>query len=187
MAQDRKKTFIERSKQEIKICKELIRVINGMTEIVKTFDGKVLNKRLINKFQSELGEDNRFLFMTDTMFGYRKIRVYAQGDRTFNIDGHFSGYTDLNDIDLWDCFAFKPNNYSLADGAQRIDAEKTNENILKYIERLEKEIAEREDCIANYDNYENRFREVEKTIRDYAKEVPYMMRKSITIGDWYAQ
>lgn len=182
-----KAEFIRKCEQQIKVYECFVKCMPYVKDIIKSFDNKVLNKRLVSalneKISEEIKQGTKFYlspcyssdYTTLTLSNYSELRdVYIT-----NEDGSkkFIGYVDnyLNSLNLY------VNNLN-----NRIDSQKTIEYIDKFLTPyLFNNIAIYKDCINNYDYYISENAKLDKFITEYKNKVPYIMQHQIVLNRNY--
>ncbi|MBO8428298.1 MAG: hypothetical protein IAC58_07135 [Firmicutes bacterium] len=178
---------IRKCEQQIKVYECFVKCMPYIKDIIKSFDNKVLNKRIVTalneKISEEIKQGTKFYlspcydsdYTTLTFSNYSTLRdVYMTNEDGSKI---FIGYVDtyLNSLNL---YVNKLNN--------RIDSEKTIEYIDKIlVPWLFNNIAICKDCINNYDYYLSENEKLVKFINEYKKKVPYMMQHQIILNRNY--
>lgn len=125
----KKEMFIQKATDKIKQEKQIIKCLNLLKEVVKSFDGKVYNKRLINKV-------NDVIRMNDlNRCGFNKSEY---NDNDIYVFVHQMGNVSHNRIYL----------KVKTDSNNRIKLTETIEEIEKTIESRNKDIEEiKNDCV----------------------------------------
>lgn len=168
-----KGNFILKREAQIRLHRLVLDELNKIKELISAFDGKVINKRLLTAYEQQ-GLQSHASFEYDYN-GTAMLKIFYIGQaREIYENGKFKGYVSE------DTFTFL---LAPQDGNKtRLDALKTIDNITALENRLTKNIAYMEDCIANFDKYMQQGREIEELIEKYRRNVPYDAALNITIN-----
>lgn len=163
----KKSEFIAEKLQVIKVKKIVIDTLNSIIPTIEKFDNKVYNKRLITAFQKvSPNKDISFVIKND------KVELYCNNDLRMFYDeqGRYLGYIS-RDIE-WLYIHF--NKEGKIDGTETINVANN------VISRLNNEIMEYQNCIADYDTYMALNDDIIKAIKNYRDKVPNSLRLNIT-------
>ena len=174
-----KETYIFKSKSYIRLNNTLIDVLNNAKDIIKSFDGKVLNKRIIKMLNEKIfsGEEFNgcsFSLVKDEYSQTHHINVIMGGRQReiFNPVTHkFMGYLNYYEsvIDVH------------TDSDNRIIANETLSCVDKIIDGKKRAINEHLMIVENFDKYAELSGNIEKEISKYKKEVPQGVQLRISI------
>ena len=174
-----KETYIFKFRSYIRLNNTLIDVLNNAKEIIKSFDGKVLNKRIIKVlnekiFSSEEFNGCCFSLVKDEYSQTHHINVIMGGRQReiFNPATHkFMGYLNY----------YEPVIDVHTDSNNRIIANETLSCVDKIITEKQKAIGEHLMIVENFDKYVEMSGNIEKEISKYKKEVPQGVQLRISI------
>ncbi len=163
---DRKARFMQRADNQIKIYELLIRANRTAMDVIKSFDGKVLNNRLTKAVETEIKKIHPRLFAELTISykhdvsnneGRLKISLY---DYDYNsLDNDSSLYITLSPFD---------------DGNRVVWAE--TESRKENEEHRQDWIADWKHCKKSYDNSYKQAMKIYEMIEKYNKSVNFNMR-----------
>ena len=174
-----KETYILKFKSYIRLNNTIVDVLNNAKEIIKSFDGKVLNKRIIKVLNGKIfsGEEFNgccFSLNKDEYSQTHHINVIIGGRQreifspiTHKFMGYLNYYESVIDVHT--------------DSDNRIIANETLSCVDKIITEKQKAISEHLITIENFDKYTELSGNIEKEIAKYKKEVPQSVQLRISI------
>lgn len=157
---DRKQRFVSKTSEQIDALKKLIPAHQIALDIIKSFDGKILNNRLTNTIKERLkqqdknfGADLEWKYNYDTKTNYGRLEI-----------SYYGIYPSVSvglEITL--------------NGDDRIVWASTQENKYNTDDGLRSLIAEREQAIKQYDKIYREAEKLSQTIEQYGK-LNYLVR-----------
>ena len=164
---------------EIKMDNLFIDAIKRIKEILVEHkcDGKVFNKRITDMIEKELGISQFCTVKKDASWRNRYIKVYLNNDeRWYSDGGKINGYVEQNSVLGLDIIVDLQN--------ERIKLAETLKSLDGSISRYEKNIANMEDCIANYNVYKASEDKLMAAIEEYNKSVPSRLKSYVNVHDY---
>jgi len=154
-----KQAFIDYSKQQIKTNNDLIKAWELIIPIVKSYDGKVINKRLTTAIDKELSKTfKQFYTSIDTFTTYFRLNITVRDNDSYRTSEFSYNYTDYHDS----AYCNEIIDY-------RLDYEKLLKSILKSIDDLEETNKKLDYEVNNIDEIENKFRHIISQIDDFSR------------------
>ena len=164
---ERKKRFIDTANAQISVLKTLQRARKVTLEVIKQFDGKVLNNRLTKVVAQE----------------FAKIDPHLYASLTISYDSVLKNNAGVLEIEVWHQFANVRDKYdikivlsSLVDGNRvmfaETESEKSNDE-----EYLTNRIQGYQDAIKGYDKSYKTAVRLNEMIEKYGKEINHHLRE----------
>lgn len=170
---------------EIKNRKEALKLYDGIIEVVKKFDGKVLNKRFdtaLKKVDGRLSYEREYSWLKIKMnvFDSRSCKSVKKDSYGYSCTNYISdSYLMLNSL-LY-TYSYNPDDKVALDNERIISG-----NIIfalnKGRRQIEETIKELEESISKVDEWKNRLKEIENEMRKTMNEVPYIIREYYDIN-----
>lgn len=159
-----KEEFCLKLNRQIAVNNLLAEAFKSFEEIIKSFDGKVINVKLVRAFQEQ-----------SEKLGF-KFHVTKDNDRiTVNINGReremymgktFIGYVGSNNEE------FRMALYDF----NRINAEGSIKGLQETLKRLEKQTAEKQNIVDNFDFYVEESLKFEEAYNHYKETIPWLLQ-----------
>lgn len=183
LSNDNKVSFIEKTKQQIKLFYLLLERIEILKSTLLDFNGKVLNIRFKKAFSAMLEQQDRTGVSLQTIeydsYFQRYEAKFTIGfygeERCFYVEKQFKGYLPISQ---W-TFSI------IVDVDKRIKANESINLLDKDISVLKEKITTMQSCIDNYDKYAEKSFEIERLINEYKKSVPHILQLNIIVGRPY--
>lgn len=170
---------------EIKNRKEALRLYDGIIEVVKKFDGKVLNKRFdtaLKKVDGRLSYNREYSWLEIKMnvFDSRSCKSVKKDSYGYSCTNYISdSYLRLNSL----LYAYSHNpDEKVALDNERIISANIILALIKGKRQIEETIEELEESISKVDEWKNRLKEIENEMRKTMNEVPYIIREYYDIN-----
>lgn len=175
---EHKDTFIKKTNFEISNLRNLKSVWEFLIDIVKPYDGKVINKRFINKAQEEIkkaGFTNVFIGFQNSWNGERQnkleLRVYDNYCKEANC---YIDSTRLKDI------LYGQEEY-MDENTFRMNAENFRLAVEYNNEFLENRIKELTECIDRIDEVIEKYENMRKYVETTLSSIPNKLREHISV------
>lgn len=170
---------------EIKNRKEALKLYDGIIEVVKKFDGKVLNKRFdtaLKKVDGRLSYNREYSWLEIDMnvFDSRSCKSVKKDSYGYSCTNYISdSYLRLNS--LLHAYSHNPDEKVALDN-ERIISSNIILALIKGKRQIEETIKELEESISKVDEWKNRLKEIENEMRKTMNEVPYIIREYYDIN-----
>ena len=164
---------------EIKMDNLFIDAIKRIKEILVEHkcDGKVFNKRITDMIEKELGISQFCAVIKNAAGRNRYIKAYLSNDERWYSDGDkIKGYIEQNSVLGLNVIVDLQN--------ERIKLAETLKSLDDSISRYEKNIADMEDYIANYNVYKASEDKLMAAIEEYNKSVPSRLKSYVNVHDY---
>ena len=96
---DRKKRFMQKADKQIEILEKLIRARKIALNVIKTFDGKVLNNRLTNAVEKDLKAFDSSLYVS-LVISYNYSVTNNEGKLKIEVSHYDSGFEDSVSLNI---------------------------------------------------------------------------------------
>lgn len=159
-----KEEFIKQVNGEIERQELLIKFLPTVMETIKEFDGKVYNKRLINKLKEKAAEVDERIGVSQDYFNEKRIEVRVHTDK-FRYANNYQSTT----IEI----IYNPENKRIS--SEDTISDKYNKN---YMTHCEMALNDLHDAIDNYDKYMYMAEDLRKKIGEFNK-VNYRFRQNL--------
>ena len=174
---ERKERFLKISKANIAVFEELIQATKDALEVIKTFDGKVLNNRLTNAVKEKF---NRNTTSASLSIEYNYKTNQNEGKLKINVT-NWNGASHTTSIRII---------LSNPPYEERIAADKTEELFYENsLQQIEKYINQYKDAAKNYDKRMKKAMNVVNAINEYAKVEGFLRdfwkAESVIRGTYY--
>lgn len=170
---------------EIKNRKEALKLYDGIIEVVKKFDGKVLNKRFdtaLKKVDGRLSYYREYSWLEIKMnvFDSRSCKSVKKDSYGYSCTNYISdSYLRLNSL-LY-TYSYNPDE-KVALNNERIISANIIFALNKGRRQIEETIEELEESISKVDEWKNKLKEIENEMRKTMNEVPYIIREYYDIN-----
>lgn len=172
---------------EIQNRKEALKLYDGIIEVVKKFDGKVLNKRFdtaLKKFDGRLGynERNSFFEIEMNVFDNRSCKSVKKDTYGYSCTNYITdSYLTLNTIMY--TFSYNPDiEKVMLDKDRRIIAEVVIKGLEKGKADIEKKIEVLENSIDKAEEWKTKLEKLKREVENVMSEVPYIIREYYDIN-----
>ena len=174
---ERKERFLKISKANIAVFEELIQATKEALEVIKTFDGKVLNNRLTNAVKEKFNRNTTSASLT---IEYNYKTNQNEGKLKINVT-NWNGASHTTSIRII---------LSNPPYEERIAADKTEELFYENsLQQIEKYINQYKDAAKNYDKRMKKAMNVVNAINEYAKVEGFLRdfwkAESVIRGTYY--
>ena len=144
---DDKNKFVDSALAQIRVYKALKETFPKVMETIKSFDGKILNRRLTNVIAEKLGKD--FTVTLEDFSWASYIRINYLAERAWDYQAEFKLHVDTD---------------------YRINARETE------LPQLDEQIISWQKAVKSYDKYLKVAKKIKKAMEDYGNEVPWQLR-----------
>lgn len=164
---------------EIKNRKEALKLYDGIIEVVKKFDGKVLNKRFdtaLKKVDGRLSYKREYSWFEINMnvFDNRSCKSVKKDSYGYSCTNYLTDfYLRLNTL-LY-TYSYNPEEKVLLDN-ERIISSVLVESLNDGKKQMEEKIKTLEESLYKVDEWKTKLKELDNEIRAIMSEVPYIIR-----------
>lgn len=170
---------------EIQNRKEALKLYDGIIEVVKKFDGKVLNKRFdtsLKQFDGRLSYEREYSWFNIKMstFDSRSCKSVKKDSYGYSCTNYITeNYLILNSVIY--TYSYNPKDKVMLDN-ERIISSVLIEALNKGKEQMEDKIKELENSIDKVDEWKSKLKALQIEIEEVMKEVPYIIREYYDIN-----
>ncbi len=174
----RKAKRIATISQEVKICDNILNILDQCKEIIQAYNGKVVNRRMIVSL-NEIGNNPQkiqFTYGCRPGWSEEAIKISDFNNRSCKVGDqwvYLATYEEYIPI-----VTDSPENQS---GQPRLNAEKTIENLETLRTNLYNQITELQSDIENYDKEVEAWQTIKAMVEDYQNTFSYRLRGDITM------
>lgn len=180
----RTEQFIARSTKQIEAYKKLLDVLEQSRAIFKTFDGKVINKRIETKLTNELSDGGRFTFRVWKEYNSFcfLIRLTPFDEIHYKSPSGGSMAIENNSVCV---YSIKTAEGRLqANGNNHLDYASTEKEFDITLNGINNRIETLEQCLENTQAYIEEGEKIKQAIEDYQKRIPHPLRLTINVGNY---
>lgn len=172
---------------EIQNRKEALKLYDGIIEVVKKFDGKVLNKRLdtaLKKFDGRLSYNREYSWFEINMnvFDSRSCKSVEKDSYGHSCTNYISdNYLRLNSIVYTYSNSANDKDKVILNN-ERIISSVLTDSLNKGKEHIQKEIEKLENSIDKAEEWKTKLEKLKREVENVMNEVPYIIREYYDIN-----
>ncbi len=170
---------------EIQNRKEALKLYDGIIEVAKKFDGKVLNKRFetaLKKVDERLSCDRSYSWFEINMsvFDNRSCKSVKKDSYGYSCTNYITdNYLRLNNLVY--TYSYNTKDVVMLDN-ERIISSVLIEALNKGKKQMEEKIIQLENSINKVDEWKNKLKALQIEMEEVMKEVPYIIREYYDIN-----